>query len=172
MSTAIPVDWQMSVDERTFLQETARSIRPIRTVEVGCGASTFAFAEHSRRVISIDKSPPSAVRKDVPANVRLIRGRSRWWLAPALRLPGVQLVLIDGDHSRLGARDDVNAVLRARPSGERVLLMHDTANEECRAGITSADWEACAWVVDLELDAVAPDPGNGWGGMGIARLRG
>jgi hypothetical protein len=165
-----PVDWLMSQVERQWLLSTAESVAPRRAVEVGAGGSTLALARYSKRVTSIDKRRHPALRAAAPRNVRLWHGKSRWLLPLAMRLPGVDLVLIDGDHNFLGARDDVNDVLRFRPDGDRLLVMHDVSNEQCRAGIEAAEWSSCPWIVDIDLDVIESD--TGWGGIGVARLHG
>lgn len=165
-----PIAWQMSLAERRWLLSTIEAMKPRRVIEVGAGASTLAFAAHARRVVSIDKAPSVELRDLLPRNVRLLRGRSRWLLPPALRLPAVDVVLIDGDHSHLGARDDLDTVLRARPRGERMVIMHDTSNPGCRGGLEAAAWATCRWLIDLDLDVLTSD--TGWGGIGVARLAG
>jgi hypothetical protein len=106
-------------------------------------------------------------------NVTFYTGNSADLLPTVLNANGLGFVLIDGDHSEDVVRNDINCLLRMVPKQPVAILLHDSANPECRAGILSADWERCPYVHYLELDFVIgelmPD-GELWGGMAYAIL--
>ena len=89
-------------------------------------------------------------------------------------------VLVDGDHSELGVRDDVNHVLSIKPVRPMVILMHDSFNPDCRSGMLTAAWEACPYVQLVDLDFVnglfspnsfdTAEAGSMWSGLGAAFL--
>ena len=84
-------------------------------------------------------------------------------------------VLVDGDHTADGVRADAEDVLAASCTNRAVVLFHDTANDEVRAGLEGVDWGAVADLCYLDLDFVpgyavtgGPYAGASWGGLGIA----
>ena len=97
----------------------------------------------------------------VPSNVDLRIGDPANLLANMLDEldaadESLNFVLIDADHSAEGVRRDIETLIqRPRPPRERLfILMHDSANLECRRGISSAGWAACPYVHHVELDFV------------------
>lgn len=90
-------------------------------------------------------------------------------------------VLIDADHSTEAVRRDIRAILGIKVRKPMVILMHDSFNPDCRAGILSADWGRCPEVAAVEVDLVqgifhakAHDTaaaGSMWGGFACALLR-
>ncbi len=67
----------------------------------------------------------------------------------------LQFVLIDGDHSEEGLRNDINDLLRYRPTAPLYIVMHDSFNPDCRRGIRGAKWAANPHVHLVELDYVS-----------------
>lgn len=168
--------WQMSMAERAYLVLLLSQMRPAKAVEVGSGGSTVVLAEFCKELTVVDPEPSpllEPLRRGRLRNrrgVRVVEGPSQQHLAAELT-PEVDLVLIDGDHAREMIRQDVQTVLDARPAKQRLVLLHDTANPECRAGMEAADWEACPWVHFVSLDQIEAPPSNPhWGGLGVAHL--
>lgn len=74
---------------------------------------------------------------------------------------------------------DINLVLQYRPVAPMVILVHDSGNPGCRAGILGADWKANPYVHSVQCDFV---PGQiiehsikggraeVWGGLALAYL--
>jgi hypothetical protein len=90
---------------------------------------------------------------------------------------GLGFVLVDCDHSREGVRRDIDALMAWRPTIPLFIVMHDSFNPECRAGLRTANWSANGYVEYVELDFVAgsvsPTPqfrGELWGGLAVAKL--
>src|SRR5207248_7836424 len=86
----------------------------------------------------------------------------------------LDFVLVDGDHSFEGVAGDLRALLESACTARSVILVHDTMNEEVRAGIEHAGLDSYKKVVYHELDFV---PGYiyrtgsarlaAWGGLAL-----
>jgi hypothetical protein len=180
--------WQMTTCERFVLLGLLKRLRPKLSLEVGTyqGGSLQTLARFSENVISIDRDP------DVP---RRLAGRFRnveFRCGDSLHLlptvveeinrtgGGCGLVLIDGDHSGNGIRRDIESVLNLVPRERVVVLLHDSFNPDCRAGMKSANWASCPYVHQVELDYIpgifhyeahdAAEPRSMWGGFACAVL--
>ena len=115
-----------------------------------------------------------------PDNVTLHVGDSRKLLPELLERFAdegrtVDFVLVDGDHSRAGVRQDLLDLLASPAISRTVILMHDTFNGEVRAGITDVDFASYPDVALVELDMTGgymarsgPFEGQLWGGIGLA----
>ncbi len=84
-------------------------------------------------------------------------------------------MLVDGDHSRAGVRQDLLDLLGSPAISRTVIVMHDTFNGEVRAGITDVDFASNPAVAFVELDLTGgymartgPFAGQLWGGLGLA----
>lgn len=152
----------MNMAERAYLVMMLDHLRPTHAVEVGSGPSTLVIAEMAKRVTVVDPYPSDLI----PRGVKVVKRPSQRALRRIVR-PGVDFVLIDGDHSPEAVRIDVDSCL-SRPSKNRMLVMHDTGNDDCRAGIEASGLRDCEWVHHVDLD-IAP-PRDGWGGLGIAKM--
>ena len=121
-------------------------------------------------------------RFTVPSNVELVIGHSREMIPQALasfeklRIP-LQYVLIDAEHSTEGIKRDIGTVLQYQPRTSMVMLIHDSGNPACRAGILSADWNASPYVHSVQCDfvpgqiiehSVRDGRGEVWGGLALA----
>jgi methyltransferase family protein len=138
--------WQMRYGERYALEGVVSDLRPALSIEIGTaeGGSLRRIAAHSGEVHSFDIDPGVAdVVAAVPNAVAHI-GDSATTL-PAflseLEREGrtVDFVLIDGDHSAAGVKRDLEAVLASGACGHTVVLLHDTANDDVRAGLEALD---------------------------------
>lgn len=177
--------WQMSHAERLAMAQLLRRLQPKLAVEVGTyrGGSLSLIARESGWVYSIDIDPEIPVKFASHGNVTFITESSVTSL-PALlaRLEResapLEFVLIDGDHSREGVRRDLDALLAYRPTRDVWVMMHDSFNPECRAGMLAANWAAARHVAFADLDFIhgkvvqqgGPFDGELWGGLSLVRL--
>jgi hypothetical protein len=173
-------DSQMSFGERAALEGVLAQIRPRVAIEIGTaeGGTLRRIARYSRHVHSIDLDH-RPLAGDVPPNVELHAGSSAVIL-PALlqRLAevgeGLDLALVDGDHSYEGVKGDLEILLSSPCTRRSAILVHDTTNAEVRAGVESVALDRYPGVVYYELDFV---PGyvyrtgaarnSAWGGLGL-----
>lgn len=177
--------WEMSPSEQVAMVFLLEHLRPKIAVEIGTrfGGSLQVLAQFCDKVYSIDIDPdvPKRLAGKFP-NVEYLTGRSDD-LLPSL-FDGLQdtgadlsFVLVDGDHSTDGVRKDIDNVLRFRPTVPLYIVMHDSLNPACRAGLRQAKWDANPFVHAVELDFVAgtvnPAPafrGQIWGGLALSIL--
>lgn len=131
------------------------------------------IAEWSTTVHSFDLAPEVPVE---PPNVVFHVGDTRSTLPAALaELAGagvnVDFVLVDADHSRRGVAADVRAILDSPAISRAIILLHDAANEDVRAGIRDADLDRPK-VMLADLSFTTPSERLGpfrerWGGFGM-----
>lgn len=171
--------WQMSLGERAALEGILSQVKPRLAIEIGTaeGGSLSRIAAHSREVHSIDLDRCQAPQ---PEHVELHVGDSGTVLPELLERFAsasrtVDFVLVDGDHSREGVRQDLVNLLASPAIGHSVIVMHDTLNGPVRAGITDVDFASHPSVAFVELDFVSgymartgPFAGQLWGGLGVA----
>jgi cephalosporin hydroxylase len=154
--------WQMTSCEKFALQHILNHIRPAFAIEIGTyqGGSLQVLSNFCGIVDSIDIVPE--VRSSLEHrfnNVNFYTGNSSELLPGLLekhnsaRQP-VEFILIDGDHSTQGVRNDIEAILSVPPQKQITILMHDSFNPDCRAGILSADWQSCPYVHEVEVDFI------------------
>ena len=86
----------------------------------------------------------------------------------------VDFVLVDGDHESAGVAREMNALLSSNAVRSTVILAHDAANEDVRAGLEQVDYSAYGKVAMVDLDLVAghlsnagPYEGQLWGGFAL-----
>ncbi len=161
---------QMSFGERAAVEGILAQLRPGLAVEIGtaAGGSLARIARYAAEVHSIDISH-AELAVGVPANVRLHEGPSAELLPPLLADfttagRGLEFALVDGDHSFEGVIGDVQTLLDSPCTARSVILVHDSMNEEIRAGLERASVEDYEKVVYFEPDFV---PGYIFAGGGI-----
>jgi hypothetical protein len=150
----------MSFGERAALEGLLGAVRPDLAIEIGRaeGGSLQRVAAHLRRVISFDLvDPPPAI--DALANVEAHVGDSHRQLPETLAaLAGggerVDFVLVDGDHSAEGVRQDIEDLLASESISHTVIVAHDSLNEAVRNGLTAVDYESVSKVAWVEIDFV------------------
>jgi hypothetical protein len=171
-------DWQMSLGERTALEGLLSQLKPGVSIEIGTatGGSLERIAVHSEEVHSIDLAEEP---QRIPANAAFHKGNSRVVL-PAL-LEGfaaqgrsVDFALVDGEHSREGARADLSALLASPTVVRTLILVHDSRNPAVRAGIASTrladNPKVAGWDLDFVPGRLASHPpfeGQQWGGFAL-----
>lgn len=178
-------NWQQDDSERLAMIAVLVRHRPRCSIEIGTyrGGSLSLIRQHCPLVFSIDIEPaPDDLRVRFP-DVSFLRGPSRAVLPILFReldaasIP-VDFILVDGDHSADGVAGDIACVLDYVPRAPLFVLLHDSFNPECRAGMLAAPWPRSPYVAWVDLDVV---PGrlveNGgafdgelWGGLAMAYL--
>ena len=162
-----------------------RTIRPAVALEIGTcnGGCLEQISQHAQLTYSIDIDPSVKARlADGMPNVEFLCGNSAALIPQVLsrcaeRRQALEFVLVDGDHSYNGVRGDLTALLAYEPAKPCWIVMHDSANPECRRGIVDAPWAENRHVHDVDLDFVAGTIAAGetfgdqlWGGFGLALL--
>jgi len=172
--------WQMSFGERAALEGVLSQLQPQLAIEIGTaeGGSLARVAAHSAEVHSFDLVEPQPAARELP-NVTFHTGDSHKLLPELLaRLAdadrNVDFVLVDGDHSAEGVRQDVQDLLASPAIGRTIIVLHDTMNEAVRAGLEGVRYEAYPKMAHVELDFVAGymfrEPSllhELWGGLGL-----
>jgi hypothetical protein len=148
--------WQMSLGERAAVEGVLTQVRPPLAIEIGSaeGACLGRIAAHSEEVHSFDLVPPSL---PVPPNVTLHSGDSHQLLPRVLagfaeQSRNVDFVMVDGDHSPEGVRQDIEDLLDSTAVARSIILIHDAANERVRQGIEAVRFAAWPKVAHVELD--------------------
>lgn len=173
--------WQMSLGERAALEGVLTRLKPALAIEIGSadGAALQRIAAHAREVHSFDLTPPSLPVAD---NVRLHTGDSHQ-LLPELLVElaaegrNVGLVIVDGDHSPEGVRQDLEDLLDSRALADTMIVIHDTANPRVRQGVEAVRFSAWPKVTHVDLDWVPgrlfaePELRNElWYGLGLVMV--
>lgn len=143
-----PLHWQMAEPEKAALLQLLDVARPEVALEIGTyhGGSLQVLANRAAKVYSIDIDPTVAQKlRPRFANVDFRTGPSGALLPDILgqitaRAENLGLVLVDGDHSRLGVRRDVDLLLQYVPRRSLFVVCHDSFNPDCRRGLLEADW--------------------------------
>jgi hypothetical protein len=172
--------WQMSFGERAAIEGVLAQLRPLLALEIGTaeGGSLSRIAAHSEQVISFDLVEPEAWVSELD-NVELRTGDSHALLPRELeRLASageeVDFVMVDGDHSADGARQDVEDLLASDAVKNAVILAHDSLNPEVRRGLEAVSYGDFDKVALVDLDFVGgyvptepPMLGECWGGLAL-----
>jgi hypothetical protein len=148
--------WQMSLGERAAVEGMLTQLRPALAIEIGSaeGACLGRIAGHAEEVHTFDVVPPSL---PVPPNVTLHTGDSHALLPRVLAVfaaqsRNVDFVIVDGDHSPEGVRQDIEDLLDSTAVAGSIILIHDTANERVRQGVEAVRFAAWPKVAHVELD--------------------
>jgi hypothetical protein len=169
-------EWQMAPGERAAIAGVLAELRPSLSIELGTaqGGSLRTIAAYSEEVHSFDFAPEM---DDPPSNVTLHVGDSHELLPrllASLATAGrhVDFALVDGDHSAEGVCRDVRDLLDSPAVTDTVIVLHDTANAQVRAGLEAAEPAAHPKVrlIDLafvELQRPAAVLMEEWGGLGL-----
>jgi hypothetical protein len=173
-------DWQMTLGERAALEGILCERKPRLAIELGtaAGGSLRRIAAHAEEVHSFDLVAPPAAVQGI-ANVSLHTGDSHHLLPVVLNRfaeegRNVDFALVDGDRSADGVRADLEALLGSAAVADTVIVVHDSANEQVRAGLDAVHYGAFPKVAHVNLDFVPGymrrDPGHSHeldGGLGL-----
>ena len=148
--------WQMSLGERAAVEGVLSQLRPALAIEIGSaqGACLRRIAANAREAHSFDLGLPSL---PIPKNVTLHTGNSHELLPQFLaevaeQGRNVDFVVVDGDHSPDGVRQDIEDLLDSRALANTIVLIHDVANERVRKGADAVRFPAWPKVAHVELD--------------------
>jgi hypothetical protein len=148
--------WQMSSGEQAAIEGLLAQIAPGLALEIGTaeGAGARRLADRVGELHCFDLSPPSL---ELPENAVMHVGDSHELLPSALEGfaaegRNVDFVIIDGDHTASGIRQDIEDLLDSPAVGQTVIVIHDTANERVRHGIDAVRFAAWPKVVQVHLD--------------------
>jgi len=156
-----PLNWHMSAKEKSSLIYLLEQIRPEIAIEIGTlrGGSLQAISKFTEKVYSIDINPE--VERELNGrfqNVDFLTGDSKTIIPTVLREikregKKLEFVLIDGDHSTEGVRNDINAILKYYPiESPLYIVFHDSFNPNCRKGIMTANYRDNLHVHYIDLD--------------------
>ena len=153
--------WQMQQGERFALDGLLAALRPRLAIEVGTyeGGSLRRIAAHAEHVHAFDLDPKVAQLADEFDNVTFHIGDSAELLPQVLADLGrdgrhVDFALVDAAHTRDAVRGDGAALLDADACRQTVIVFHDSANAEVRAGLEDLDLPAHPKVALALLDCV------------------
>lgn len=151
---------QMSFGERAALEGLLAQVHPQLAIEIGTaeGGSLARIAAYSKEVHSIDLVHDQ-LAVELGEHVNFHTGPSTEMLPKLLEQladsgRAVDFALVDGDHSYAGVVHDIRTLLESPTTARCVIVVHDSMNEEVRAGIESIDLDAYEKVVYHELDFV------------------
>lgn len=164
--------------ERAALEGVLSALGPSLSIEIGTdkGGSLELIAAHSDTVHAFDLvRAPEVTPKRFPT-VSFHIGDSHELLPQVLErlsLTGerVDFAFVDGDHTAIGVRRDLDDLLSSPTVENTVILVHDTLNERVRAGLEQVDYAAYGKVRLVDLDFVQGRAlranGELWAGLGI-----
>ena len=161
------------------------TLKPAVSLEIGTfqGQMFSLISQHSNLAISVDPDP--SVRKKLQPlhpNAEFITATSDDALPSLIQRfqqsdQPLEFIFLDGNHTKEFVRRDINNLLAYKPKTRTVLLMHDSFNADCRAGMLEANWRQCqhCHFVDLDFSCGVVHPnseirGQLWGGLGFALL--
>lgn len=178
--------WQMNHSERLALTALLSSHKPRCSIEVGtCGGGSLSLlSQYSHTVFSIGLDQTMPKRSGHFKNVCFLTGPSHIVLPLLLKeldreqIP-VDFLLIEGEHSAEGIKQDIESVLSYVPEKPLFVVMYDSFNPECRRGMQEVRWERSPYVhwVDLDfipgriVEAGGPYQGEMRGGLALAYLK-
>lgn len=185
----LSLHWQMTRCEKYAFQKLLEIANPEVAIEIGTykGGSLQLVAKYAKQVFSLDIDP--SCRENLGPlfpNVDFRTGDSAEMIGDVLEQisQGTQelgFVLIDGDHTTEGVRNDINAVLKHVPTRDVYIVFHDSFNPPARAGILSAAWQECPYVHFVEVDYIpgvfhhkafdTAQAGSMYGGLAVAVMK-
>ena len=170
--------WQMSSGEQAAIAGLLGRLEPKLALEIGTaeGAGARRLAEQVGELHCFDLAPP---KLELPENVTVHVGDSHELLPQALARfveegRNVDFVIVDGDHSASGVRQDIEDLLDSPAVGRTAIVIHDTANERVRSGLDAVRFAAWPKVAHVHLDWIPGqlfrEPGlenELWYGLGL-----
>ncbi|HRG38969.1 MAG TPA: class I SAM-dependent methyltransferase [Bacteroidia bacterium] len=174
------LNWYMTRNERYCFTKLLEKIKPKVSIEIGSfdGGSLQVISKHSEKVYAIDIDTTLEERlKGKFHNVTFLMGDSKVIVPKLLKElqekgESLEFALIDGDHSALGVKADIENMIKYVPSHSLNIILHDSFNPECRSGMKAVNYSNSKHVHYVELDYITGvfEP-NGlknemWGGFG------
>ncbi len=179
------IEWQMESSEQLALLALLQNLKPECAIEVGTrwGGSMQLLSRFAKRVISVDIDDTCQARLGTKyPNAEFVTGDSALTLPVLMRKlqaenTKVGFMLIDGDHSVQGVRNDIHSLIGYVPLCPLYVIIHDSFNPDVREGIRSARWTENQNVHSVEVDFIPGVLHHGgdahremWGGFGLAVL--
>lgn len=153
--------WQMQQGERFALDGLLAQLRPRLAIEVGTfdGGSLRRIAAHAEYVHAFDLDPKVAELGGEFDNVTFHIGDSAELLPRVLAELGregqhVDFALVDAAHTREAVRGDGAALLAGDACRQTVIVFHDSANADVRAGLEDLELAEHPKVALALLDCV------------------
>lgn len=153
-------EWQMNHGEKITMLYFLEKIKPEVSIEIGTkySGSLKPISDYSSHVYTFDLYH-NLVDKSTFNNVKFITGNSRITVPKIIRelnesKKHLEFVLIDGDHSSKGVKNDIENILKYRPKKPLYILMHDSFNPAVRSGILEADWNGSPYVHFIDIDFI------------------
>jgi hypothetical protein len=179
------LEWHMSRNERYAFIKLLEKIKPKVAIEIGCfkGGSLEVLSKYCEKVYSIDIDPE--VKKNLEgkfSNAEIHIGNSSKLVPEILdkidkNNEELQFVLIDGEHTAKGVKNDITNFLGYRPKNNIFIVFHDSFNPKCRKGIRKADYNSSPYVHYVEVDFISGvfNPGSlyrqMWGGLALVVMK-
>jgi len=173
------LDWSMTRNERYCLTQLLKKIKPTVTIEIGTynGGSLQVLSKYSQKVyaIDIDDNIKNKLQGQFD-NVVFLIGDSKTIIPKLIKELQeknelVEFVLIDGDHSELGVKADIENIIGYIPNTSLNIILHDSFNPYCRKGMKAVNYNANPHIHYVELDYISgsfePDglKNEMWGGF-------
>ncbi|MFD0963397.1 class I SAM-dependent methyltransferase [Pseudofulvibacter geojedonensis] len=177
------IPWSMSRTEKYAFIKLLETIKPDNAIEIGCykGGSLQVLQKYCKKVYSIDvDSSLRDERTNQFSNVDFLIGKSKDIVPNIINQLNnnnkkLDLVLIDGDHSYKGVKNDFNLFLNYIPKKPLYIIFHDSFNPICRKGIKAANFTKSDHIHFIDLDFISGTfPSDHkkemWGGLALAIL--
>lgn len=156
------LDWQMSRAEKYCIINLLQCLKPDAAVEIGTfkGGSLQVINEYSKNVYSIDISEaPKNFLQDKFPTVHFRVGESNLIIDRIFKEiennnHQLEFILVDGDHSKRGVKQDLEAILAYPHKNKITILLHDSFNPQSRSGIKSLKYNNYKNVSYVELDYI------------------
>ena len=178
------LEWQMSRAEKYCLINLLQNIKPSVAIEIGTfkGGSLQVLNKYSKEVYSLDisKAPKQFLASKFPT-VHFKIGDS-FLILPDLFIEiekeGKQLefILVDGDHTTNAVKRDIHTILSHPHKNPITIILHDSFNPQCRAGIKGINYAQYPQVTYVELDYITGSFWHNttyremWGGFAMIQL--
>ena len=158
-----PLDWSMTRNESYCLVKLLEKIKPKIAIEIGVynGGSLQVLSLNSKKVYAIDIDPSVKERlKNNFNNVEFLIGDSKIIVPKLIKElqknnESLEFALIDGDHSELGVKSDLENILNYTPLKSLNIILHDSFNPTCRKGMKSINYNNNEHIHYVELDYIS-----------------
>lgn len=174
------INWCMTRNERYCFTKLLEKLKPKVAIEIGSfdGGSLQVISKHSEKVYALDIDVTLKDRlKGKFDNVTFLIGDSKEILPKLIKElqqhnESIEFVLIDGDHSELGVKADIENMINYVPAQSLNIILHDSFNPECRRGMKAVNYNANKHVHYVELDYITGSfepsglKNEMWGGFG------
>jgi hypothetical protein len=158
----------MSIEERAMICGLTAIIDPENILEIGVfmAGDTHQLARFCKRLIAVD--PIKAFQNNLPDNCIFMQIKSdEFFRANNINF---DLIVIDADHSEEWAYKDLSNAIKFGKN----ILMHDTANLDCRKGYQNAIYHNIGKISYINLDMIKGctyTDGILWGGIGLVVMK-